>query len=268
MKDYRREYYEQPAFSNRDYLKIPGERQRICEVISAIPLDVQNGSILDIGCGNGTFINILPNRYKTVVGLDYSSEVLKYVKKKKVRGNITNLPFKDESFDLVTSLEVLEHLTYETFERGILELERVSKKYIIITVPNEEDLKHSLVMCPKCYCKFSPYFHMRRFNKDVLYNLFSNFKLIKIKEIGSMYYPTLLALYYALVNPPPPAMSICPQCGYQPEENTQDIKNNNFSSFALKLSPLFKRLVKAIWPLKKRIWLLGLYEKSNRLVVD
>lgn len=93
-------------------------------------------------------------------------------------------PFKNESFDLVTSLEVLEHLPQEDFKRGISELQRVSKKYILITVPNEGDLERSLVMCPKCYCWFNPYFHMRSFNKKSLQNLFEKFNPIKIKEIG------------------------------------------------------------------------------------
>jgi len=266
MMVYKKEYYEQSDFWNRDYLKIPAEKERIKEIIDTIPSDVR--SILDVGCGNGAFVNTLsngfPNRFDKIVGLDSSKEALKHVKTEKFNGSIGNLPFRDKNFDLVTCLEVLEHLPQKDFEKGILELQRVSKKYIIITVPNEEDLEHSLVMCPKCYCWFNPYFHIRSFNKNIVHNLFASFKSIKIKEIGPMseyrsYNRLLLTFYRTWSKSLPPETAICPQCGYQYRENSKSLRNK--SSY----SSLFKLLIKLISPIKrKKIWLLVLYEKANR----
>jgi len=273
MRDYNKEYYEQSFFWNRDYLKIPAEKERIQEMMETIPSDTQ--SILDVGCGNGTFVNFLvdtfPDRFNKVIGLDTSKEALKYVKSKKIKGTITNLPFKDKSFDLVTCLEVLEHLPQDDFKKGILELQRVSKRYIIITVPNEDDLEHSLVMCPKCYCWFNPHFHMRSFGKNSLSNLFNNFKLVKIKEIGPYEYRFcnhLLFLFYrALKKRFPPETAICPQCGYQhKKEKIKNIRNNNASHFVLKLLALFSRLLakRVLLVREKKRWLLVLYEKQER----
>ena len=52
------------------------------------------------------------------------------------QGNIYELPYEDNSFDVVLCLEVLEHLEYP--ERALkAELQRVARKYCIVSVPNE-----------------------------------------------------------------------------------------------------------------------------------
>ncbi len=74
---------------------------------------------LDLGCGR----NLLPswrseeekdllNNCATVVGIDYDLKSLKDHDgiNLKIRGDISNLPFKDNSFDLATANMVVEHL--------------------------------------------------------------------------------------------------------------------------------------------------------------
>ena len=55
MEDYKKEYYEQSEFWEKDFLKFPNEKERIEKIIDAIPSDVKD--ILDAGCGNGAFLN-------------------------------------------------------------------------------------------------------------------------------------------------------------------------------------------------------------------
>ena len=274
MKDYKEEYYEQSILWDCNFLEIPAEKERLEKIIKIIPSDVQ--TILDVGCGNGVFVNtltdILPGRFDRIVGVDSSKEALKFVKVEKYGANISSLPFTNKSYDLLTSLEVLEHLSQEDFKKGILELQRVAKKYIIITVPNEEDLEHSLVICPECNCWFNPSFHVRSFDSSVLNNMFNNYKLINIKEIGPVIeyrlYPSLLYSFYRNWRKMlPPKTSICPQCGFQHREIFMDIDSPKVSNyFLLKSIFLFiKSLGKLFYPLKrKRRWLLALYEKKCR----
>jgi ubiquinone/menaquinone biosynthesis C-methylase UbiE len=50
-------------------------------------------------------------------------------------GSIYDIPFKDRSFDLVICNEVLEHV--DDPGKALSELERVTKKYCLISVPHE-----------------------------------------------------------------------------------------------------------------------------------
>jgi len=51
--------------------------------------------------------------------------------------NAENMGFKDRSFDVITALEVIEHIP--DTEKVISELFRVARKYVILSVPSKED---------------------------------------------------------------------------------------------------------------------------------
>jgi SAM-dependent methyltransferase len=97
--------------------------------------------ILDAGCGKGQPMKFI-NRHHGyfAVGLDIYEPYLKQCDRQKihdeyVRGNITALPFKDRSFDVVLCLEVLEHLERRDGEKLLKELERVARKQVILSTP-------------------------------------------------------------------------------------------------------------------------------------
>jgi 2-polyprenyl-3-methyl-5-hydroxy-6-metoxy-1,4-benzoquinol methylase len=99
-------------------------------------------SILDVGCGEGFTLNRLREKGigKTLEGVEYSKAAIElgykmYPDTKIKQGNIYQLPYKDNAFDLVLCTEVLEHL--DDPQKGLKELVRVSKKYLVISVPNE-----------------------------------------------------------------------------------------------------------------------------------
>ncbi|MFA5050683.1 MAG: class I SAM-dependent methyltransferase [Patescibacteria group bacterium] len=263
MADFKKKYDAQPW--TKDFAQDFAEVERVKSISNIIPKDVC--TILDAGCGNGFFINFLKqkNSYTKLTGLDYSEEALKHVQTDKIQGDVTALPFADNSFDLVTCLEVLEHLPQEDLKKGISELQRVSKKYILITVPNDENLQHNLRMCPNCYCCFNTNFHVNSFNDAKLKNLFPQLQLIKLEKIGSYYkkyhlFWPFYAIYINWQKANLPKIAICPQCGYQ---NKKVIKNSQclekFS--AKKISPI-KFLIKFIIPgSKQRRWIMALYKK-------
>ena len=100
------------------------------------------GSILDVGCGEGFTLNRLKEKGigKKLEGIEYLPAAIELGKKtypeiKIIQGSIYQLPYKDNSFDLVLCTEVLEHL--DNPQAGLKELVRVSNKYLVITVPNE-----------------------------------------------------------------------------------------------------------------------------------
>lgn len=98
--------------------------------------------ILDVGCGEGFTLKKLQERNigKDNEGIDYSKDAIKigkniYPELKLFEGNVYDLAYKDKVFDLSICTEVLEHL--EDPAKAVEEIKRVTKKYIIFSVPNE-----------------------------------------------------------------------------------------------------------------------------------
>ncbi|MBK7601392.1 MAG: class I SAM-dependent methyltransferase [Acidobacteria bacterium] len=84
--------------------------------------------ILDIGCGTGATMDHL-KRYGEVQGIDLSELPLRFSRKRGhsrvMLASATELPFADNSFDLLTALDVIEHLDDDV--RGLGEIRRVLK---------------------------------------------------------------------------------------------------------------------------------------------
>ena len=98
--------------------------------------------ILDIGCGEGFTLKKLEEKKigKTLTGIDNSLSAIKTGKKiyphlDLQKGDVYNLEFTDNEFDIVICTEVLEHL--KDPKAAIQEIKRVTKKYILFSVPNE-----------------------------------------------------------------------------------------------------------------------------------
>lgn len=98
-------------------------------------------SVLDAGCGEGFAMReLLNHNAATVIGLDGSIGALQIAallnpQRSFTVGDLLELPFPSRSFDLVMCMEVLEHL--DDPRGGLNELCRVSREWLLLTVPNE-----------------------------------------------------------------------------------------------------------------------------------
>jgi len=83
--------------------------------------------ILDVGCGTGANLEMLA-QFGASEGVDVSDDALEFCKAKGLKvhkGLAESLPFEDESFDVVTALDVVEHLDDDV--SGLKEMHRVLK---------------------------------------------------------------------------------------------------------------------------------------------
>ncbi len=127
------------------------------------------GRFLDVGCGAGQFLNMVARagRFESVTGID-KARFKKYTEFEpdvsKSDGDIGSLQFDDDSFDVVTCMEVLEHVPDEVFLGGIEELRRVCRGQLIMSVP---------------FCEPEPISrtHVRRFEVDDIRALFPDARL-------------------------------------------------------------------------------------------
>ena len=93
--------------------------------------------ILDVGCGTGANLEMLA-QYGEAEGVDVSDDALEFCNQKGLKaqkGLAEALPFGDETFDITTALDVIEHLDDDT--AGLKEMYRVTKSggYSLIFVP-------------------------------------------------------------------------------------------------------------------------------------
>jgi SAM-dependent methyltransferase len=157
------------------------EYQRLHKIKSMIPPDVQ--TILDCGCGDGRLGNMLKGDYD-VQGCDIAQAPLKWCQFPVIQCPITELPFEDKSFDLVICGEVLEHILPAQYEHACRQLERVAKKWILITVPNREVLDISQFRCPHCQTITHDAWHVRSMDKNILSNSFRGFSANQWFHVG------------------------------------------------------------------------------------
>lgn len=83
--------------------------------------------ILDAGCGPGAALIYLA-KFGDVIGVDISEEALRFARKRGMvkKGDISKLPFEDQTFDVVVCLDVLYH-QWVNVKRAISEMKRVLK---------------------------------------------------------------------------------------------------------------------------------------------
>ena len=120
----------QSKFRNDDYYT-KEDIDRFNEIAELINQNTE--TVLDIGSWDGYFGELLKSKGKQTASVDINPKSSKVIE-----ANISELPFKDNSFDTITALEVLEHLDDKTLKLALIEIQRIAKKQIIISVPYEE----------------------------------------------------------------------------------------------------------------------------------
>lgn len=140
------DYYD-PTQGGGGPLEQLEERQTLAiEMLRDVSEGASGGKLLDVGCGDGLFVAEIDQRLGlaqrswNLHGIDYSAEMIRRAQKRPYefqQGNIEGaLPYDDQSFDIVTAGELIEHLYNPDGFLG--EVNRVLRPggHILITTPN------------------------------------------------------------------------------------------------------------------------------------
>ncbi len=164
-------YHNQTHAGNTpDYWEENWEKSRFEESVGFCRIDPlrplfekysQEGSLmLEGGCGLGHYLAYYSLFGRRVIGLDFAQQALKNLRKRQKHldlcaGDVSHLPFADETFDLYYSGGVVEHFEGGA-EKSLQEARRVLKKsgVLLLSVPYYSPLRRILSPFKKAeWCK-------------------------------------------------------------------------------------------------------------------
>jgi len=88
-------------------------------------------TVLEIGIGNKTIADYLKKQKLEVKTLDISKNL-----NPDFIASVLDMPLDNNLFDVILCAEILEHLPFNKFEKALLELKRVTRKYIVLSLPH------------------------------------------------------------------------------------------------------------------------------------
>ena len=158
------------------------------ERVSHLETYLVGKKILDAGCGGGAYVEFLSRQGLDVTGIDKHEQFLQLAREQDrmgtyVQGDITNLPFPDNTFDCTYCFDVLEHIDDQ---RAIRELTRVTRSRLIITVPQEDEVMKRYNLT---FLHYQDKTHLRNYSNESLNKLFLNNNLSKFMIFSELAIP-------------------------------------------------------------------------------
>lgn len=131
-------FYDQQYFEKRDFLS-----PHLAKTLEYLMAENNLKSVLDVGCGTGLLVSYLGKKGYRSIGCDNSESAVRSARKINKKGTIINasatkLPLAKNSFDLVTAISLVEHLTKREALQFIDEAKRIlaPSGFIFIVTPN------------------------------------------------------------------------------------------------------------------------------------
>ena len=165
-KQYGYDYWDgERKYGYGGYKYIEGYWARVAEPLIKHYGLKPGDKVLDVGCGKGFLLYDMMNAFPglEVRGIDISEYAIEHSKEEVKTflevGNAIDLPYKDDSFDLVISINTLHNLYIYELEKALKEIERVGTKdkYIVVESYRNLEEKTNLlywVLTGECY--FTP----------------------------------------------------------------------------------------------------------------
>jgi ubiquinone/menaquinone biosynthesis C-methylase UbiE len=247
----RDRFYEQATIADENV----SAEERVPVTLTMVPAGI--GTVLDLGCGDGTILRSMDSTLFKV-GLDISYTALKLAKVgHPILASSEALPFRQNAFDLLMCTEVLEHLPPIIFETALSEIRKVAKRYILISVPFDEDLSQKQARCKNCGHIFHIHLHLRSFDMSKLKKMFPDYDLKEYCFSGPLektvpsWVLRIRRQYGHRWEWDKNAM--CPRCGHKGHKNDQPPKRTVIS--------LITSILASITSKRHPKWISALYVK-------
>lgn len=167
--------------------------------------------ILDFGCGAGRHVIYLSKQGFEIYGIDFAEEGIKIAKRalkeRCLEANLTlgnifdGLPYKDNSFDAIVSVQVMHHGKEGEIETAISEMERVlkSKGLIFVTLSGRYSKGKTRYCLVKTARKIAPRTYVPTigdeaglihyiYDRRTLKEHYKNFKIVDLWKDSNNYY--------------------------------------------------------------------------------
>ena len=164
-----------------------GMRRVVCSLLQQYLDRSRPLRILDAGCGTGGMVKQL-QRFGSVVGLDLSDEALDLCRRRDLphltQASVERLPFAGESFDLLTSFDVLYHKAVVNDWLALGEFYRVLKPggLLLLRVPAYDWLRGAHDVAVHTRHRYS--------HKELVRKLFAaGFRVQKLTHANTLLFP-------------------------------------------------------------------------------
>ena len=173
-------------YSRNDYLS-PITVKRYEELLDQFEKYRKTGKILDVGCGIGYFLEVAKKRGWEVYGTEYTDQAVNICREKGIsmeQGILETHNYDLESFDVITSFEVIEHINNPLEELANFHSLLRPGGLVYITTPNFNSLlryrlksAYNVITYPE---------HLSYYTPKSLTNVFkrSGFKRVKLQSTG------------------------------------------------------------------------------------
>jgi len=194
---------ENAVFKRRTLEEIKSSKNHIHQWLLQIP-NKKHKALLEVGCGMGIYLMDDETMGFTGIGVELDSEAVKIARTHNlnvIEGDMKNMPFEDEKFDIVTAHGSIEH--FPETEEALKEINRVMKYggALLLNVP----YKYSFFVISKKIQQVLGIWkcgYEKSFGRKELISILSNngFKVLEVDkspiEIGKNHPLLTTCLYY------------------------------------------------------------------------
>ena len=183
-------------FNNSIKQRLSGRHFACAEVI-----DYTNKLVINIGCGNGIFEFLVADRVREVVGIDIKYEDILQAKEECkglknvnfVETNVLENEFLEDSCDVVTMFDVIEHVPKNTEPKALKKINKMLKSngQVVISTPLNNFTKY---LDPAWYL----YPRHRHYSREQIVELLTDagFEIEQIYVRGGFYEMVSMLLFY------------------------------------------------------------------------